>query len=427
MKCYINGIILDGTKDMKPVADKAIITDGNRIVKIIDNNIINKEEYDEIINLDGKYIMPGLINLHIHLPASGKPSKKKKNPKKLVKLILKNNLTKKLGVLIEKKFAQTELLSGVTTIRTVGGVANFDTIVRDNINSGKYIGPRILASNMAISVPEGHMAGSLAYEVKNINEASIYTNKIISEKPDLIKLMITGGVLDAKVEGEPGELKMSPDIVKEVTSIAHKHNLKCAAHVESPEGVKVALLNGVDTIEHGAKPDEEIIKLFKEHNAALVSTLSPAIPYALFDRTITGISSVEQHNGKIVFDGIISCAKACLENDILVGLGTDVGCPYITHYNIFRELYYFHKYLNVSNSFALHTATLVNAKILGLDNIIGSIEENKLADFIITKENPLDNLEALRNISYVVADGKIIKNPKVKKYTKVEKVLDKYM
>ena len=115
---------------------------------------------------------------------------------------------------------------------------------------------------------------------------------------------------------------------------AHKLGLKVAAHAESPEGVKIALENGVDTIEHGAKPDDEMIELFKKTGASLVATLSPALPYALFDRSVSNITDVEQHNGKIVFDGIIECAKACLENGIPVGLGTDTGCPYVTHYDI---------------------------------------------------------------------------------------------
>lgn len=95
-------------------------------------------------------------------------------------------------------FAKTQLLSGVTTIRTVGGIADFDTFVRDEINSGKRIGPRILASNMAVSVHGGHMAGSLAYEASSPEEAASYVDIIAKDKPDIIKLMITGGVLDAE-------------------------------------------------------------------------------------------------------------------------------------------------------------------------------------------------------------------------------------
>lgn len=95
-------------------------------------------------------------------------------------------------------------MSGVTTIRSVGGIQDFDSRLRDQINQEKVVGPRILAGNMAISVPGGHMTGSLAYEVHSSEEDAGFVRKIAQDKPDLIKLMITGGVLDAEKKGEPG-------------------------------------------------------------------------------------------------------------------------------------------------------------------------------------------------------------------------------
>ncbi len=423
---YINGIILDGSENMEPATGKAILTDGEKIEKIISAEKFEALSGYEKVDLKGKYIMPGLINLHLHLPSSGKPKKKESDPVKLVKLITSNGLFRKIGIKICIDAAKTQLLSGVTTIRTSGGVANFDSQIRDRINKKELIGPRILAADMAVSVEGGHMAHSLAYVANSPQEAAGYVRKIAEGKPDWIKLMITGGVLDAKVKGEPGELKMPPEYVKAACDEAHKLGFKVAAHVESPEGVKCALKNGVDSIEHGAKPDAEIIKLFKEKNAFLVATISPALPFAKFDRGTTHISEVAQYNGKIVFEGILDCAKACLENGIPVGLGTDTGCPYITHYDMWRELNYFHKYCGVSNAFALYTATKRNAELAGVGDITGSIEPGKSADFVVTRENPLENLEALRNIDMVVFRGEITKNPAVKKMPDVEAQLDKY-
>ena len=147
-----------------------------------------------------------------------------------------------------------------------------------------------------------------------------------------------------------------------------------AAHVESPEGVRVALENGVDSIEHGAKLDADMIRLFRERGTFLCTTLSPALPYALFDRSITHATEVEQYNGNVVFEGIIDFAKAAIENDIPVVLGNDVGCPWITQYDFWRELYYFHKYVGVSNQFALYTATSRSAEMAGIGGITGTIE-----------------------------------------------------
>lgn len=421
-KAYINGFILDGTENMSAFKG-TIITENDKIIDILPADADIKD--CEKIDLCGKYIMPGLINLHIHLPASGKPKKKQTDAKKLVKLITRNAFTKKIAYLLCAGSVKTQLMSGVTTVRTVGGILNVDSKIRDDVNAGKVVGPRILAADMAVSVPDGHMAGSLAYEAKSAEEAAEYVEKIAEGKPDLIKLMITGGVLDATEKGEPGVLKMPAEYVKAACDKAHSLGLVVASHVESPEGVRVALENGVDTIEHGAMPDDDIIRLFKERGASLVATLSPAMPYAMFDREVSHITEMEQFNGEVVFKGIVECAKACLANGISVGLGTDTGCPYITHYNMWREVYFFHRLCGASNAFALHTATLGNARIVGIDKETGSIEKGKSADFVITENNPLENLEALRNISAVVFRGKYYADPKVKKMANVEAELDK--
>lgn len=382
--------------------------------------------YEEI-DLQGKYILPGLINMHVHLAGNGKPQKKQRDNEALVKKIMSNGLTKAIAYHMVCGFAKDELYSGVTTIRTVGGLGDFDTRLRDDIAAGKKPGPRILAANEGISVPGGHMAGSVAIAAGSIEEALQHLEIAKAQKVDLVKLMITGGVLDAKEKGVPGELKMAPEMVKAVCDKAHAMGYKVAAHVESPKGVKVALQNGVDSIEHGAKADEEMIALFKEHNAFLCTTLSPALPYALFDRSITNASEVEQFNGNVVFEGIIDCAKAAIANDIPVVLGNDVGCPWITQYDFWRELYYFHKYVGVSNTFALYTATCRGAEMAGIGDITGTLEPGKCADMIVVEKNPLEDIRALRNVDMVVSQGKVLRSPKVKKKQIVETELDKFL
>ena len=197
---YTNGVLLDGSADMQPQRGMVLRTDGEKILDIV------PEGTDltgfEIVDLKGGYLMPGLINLHVHLPASGSP-KKQGNPRKLVKFMTSMALTRRIALAMCEGYAKTQLLSGVTTIRTVGGIADIDTRLRGRIAAGKCDGPRILAADMAVSVPGGHMAGSLAYEATSAAQAAEDVRKIAQGKPDLIKLMITGGVLDAKKKGEP--------------------------------------------------------------------------------------------------------------------------------------------------------------------------------------------------------------------------------
>ena len=402
---------------------QVILVENERITEILPAEEAGKRNlkasgYEEI-DLQGKYILPGLINMHVHLAGNGKPQKKQRDNEALVKKIMSNGLTKAIAYHMVCGFAKDELYSGVTTIRTVGGLGDFDTRLRDDIAAGKKPGPRILAANEGISVPGGHMAGSVAIAAGSIEEALQHLEIAKAQKVDLVKLMITGGVLDAKEKGVPGELKMAPEMVKAVCDKAHAMGYKVAAHVESPKGVKVALQNGVDSIEHGAKADEEMIALFKEHNAFLCTTLSPALPYALFDRSITNASEVEQFNGNVVFEGIIDCAKAAIANDIPVVLGNDVGCPWITQYDFWRELYYFHKYVGVSNTFALYTATCRGAEMAGIGDITGTL--------IVVEKNPLEDIRALRNVDMVVSQGKVLRSPKVKKKQIVETELDKFL
>lgn len=428
---FTNGKILNGTKDMQVQEGQVILVGNERITEILPAEEAGKRNlkasgYEEI-DLQGKYILPGLINMHVHLAGNGKPQKKQRDNEALVKKIMSNGLTKAIAYHMVCGFAKDELYSGVTTIRTVGGLGDFDARLRDDIAAGKKPGPRILAANEGISVPGGHMAGSVAIAAGSIEEALQHLEIAKAQKVDLVKLMITGGVLDAKEKGVPGELKMAPEMVKAVCDKAHAMGYKVAAHVESPKGVKVALQNGVDSIEHGAKADEEMIALFKEHNAFLCTTLSPALPYALFDRSITNASEVEQFNGNVVFEGIIDCAKAAIANDIPVVLGNDVGCPWITQYDFWRELYYFHKYVGVSNTFALYTATCRGAEMAGIGDITGTLEPGKCADMIVVEKNPLEDIRALRNVDMVVSQGKVLRSPKVKKKQIVETELDKFL
>ena len=477
---YIGGIILDGTKDMAPQRGKTVIVENGRISAILSAGDLLPSDC-EIINLQGCFLMPGLINLHVHLNSDGKPSGRKKTQEdyvRLVKLATSGRVAGALARAMIRGYAKTELLSGVTTIRTVGGIADYDGQIRNEIEEGCLLrerawragkfggtekissplravrtgmsripagsaapeglgaaflrgnigtvmpGPRILAGNTGISVPGGHVAGSLAYPASTPEEAVQYVRKIAAGRPDLIKLMVTGGIMDAAKEGEPGVLKMQPEIIEAACKEAHALGLTVAAHTESTEGVVAALRGGVDTIEHGAMPTDEMMDLFRETGAALVTTISPVLPLALLEIEKTHVRPMDRYNAGIVLRGIIECARRALAEGIPVGLGTDTGCPYVTHYDMWRELQYFHNFCGVTRAFALHTATLGNAKIAGISSETGSIEPGKAADFLITAGDPLEGLNALRKPHMVVARGVRIDRPVLKKEIEIEHALD---
>ena len=323
---YINTNVLDGTEGMEVLENHVVVVEGRRIADVApqaDADLSGCETFD----LKGAYLLPGLVNMHVHLAGNGKPQKKQRDNEALVKKIMASSLTRAVAYRLVSEYARLELHSGVTTIRTVGGLGDFDTRVRDDAAAGKLEAPRILAANMGISVPGGHMAGSVAIAANNIPEALAQVEAARSQGVDLIKLMITGGVLDAKEKGTPGELKMEPDMVRAVCDKAHGLGFIVAAHVESTEGVRMALECGVDSIEHGAAPTEEVMRLFKEGNSFLCTTLSPALPYALFDRSVSCASEVEQFNGNMVLRVLSPMLRRLLSRGFPWHLAMTLGVP----------------------------------------------------------------------------------------------------
>lgn len=268
------------------------------------------------------------------------------------------------------------------------------------------------------------MEGTVAEGMIEIQDFVNFVNSNIDSGVDWIKIMITGGVLDAKLRGFPGEMRMNAEQVKACCDTAHARGVKVCAHVESPEGVIVAAQCGVDTIEHGSDMEAAELNALIENDAALICTISPAVCIARLNPDELGVKEMVQYNSEVLMQSMIKGTKKCLEAGVKVGLGTDTGCPYITHYDMWRELEYFHLFCDVSREEALYAATLSNATILGIDKETGSIEEGKIADFIVSKTNPLEGFEALRELEMVVHCGKEIAKPKVDKFPACEKALD---
>lgn len=427
---FRNATVLDGTENMEPRIGQTVLVEDGRIAAVgpaveVDAPIGARE-----LDLGGAYLLPGLINMHVHLCGSGRPTSAG-DAGALMKR-LDNPVGRAIVRGLLRKRAQQQLASGVTTVRGAGDPLYGDIAVRDEFNAGKHVGPRLIAPGTGVTVPGGHGAGLFAQIAESPEDAAELVREIAAHGADVIKLFVTGGVFDAEKVGEPGVLRMSEEVARAACEAAHRLGLSVMAHVESTEGVRVALRAGVDTIEHGAPMTPEIVDLYRGgagtqlegRTPSVTCTISPALPFVKLPPEKTHSTEVQKANGDIVCEGIVQSARDALAAGIPVGLGTDSSCPYVTQYDMWREVAYFAKYVGVSNAFALHTATAVNARLLGLGDETGTVEVGKSADLIVVDANPLDDLSALRDVRHVMCRGTFVERPRVKHIAELDEELD---
>ena len=329
----------------------------------------------------GKIVMPGLINAHTHLFSQGKPlNPKLATPKgqRMVATFAHSPLGKPYMAATVKHNATTLLESGVTTIRTLGDVGYEVVTLRDQIDAGQILGPRILASGPLMAIPEGHGAPLIALTSGTPEEARTAVAQNLKAGVNAIKIAATGGVTDAQEIGEAGSPQMSVEQMRAICDEAHQYGVIVGAHAQSPEGVRRSLLAGVDTIEHGSVLDDELIGMFR-HNpnalrgySALIPTLSAGLPLTLLGQDVTGITDIQLENSKNVVGGMVSGARQAHEAGLMIGVGTDTGMTFVPQYATWRELELLVAYAGFSPAEALHAATAVNASILGVDAETGS-------------------------------------------------------
>ena len=433
----VNCNIIDGNKDSKIISNGVILiknigAEGEKvgvIEKVGTKTEINIPPDYKIVDLKEAYILPGLINAHCHLFGSGKPMKimnlSDSTMKKLMKI-----LSTPFGIMLGKNMMESNITNalnaGVTTLRSMGDPFYLDVKLRKKIEKGKFIGPRLLVAGLGLCPTGGH-GGMLGFVADDKGEIRKRIRQNVRQEVDHIKILSTGGVMDAKMIGEAGRPQMTVEEIETACFEAHRAGLLVATHCESTEGMKEALEGGVDSIEHGAFIPDDMIPLFKNNPKSLrgftsvTPTISAGMAMATLPYKDTKITPIKFENAKLIEKGMIQCLQKAYESNIRFACGTDASVPYSTHYGVWKELKYYMNYTKMSAKEAIYFATKNTAELLGIDNITGTIEAGKSADLQVVQENPLENIDALGNISKVVIRGYLINHPKVKQIKKLEK------
>lgn len=416
-----NCAILDVEKDTPPATGYCLLFDSDTglIEKIAPAASFTIPSGYEGIDLSGRMVMPGLINAHAHLISSGKPSLGMNKRTLLLLRFLKTGMGKKVALSFMKKNIANAVNAGVTTLRSMGDPCYYDRAARDLVEGGSAEGPRLLVSGKLICATGGHGDMLTPLIIDSPWEGRRAVRRNYGMQVDHIKLISTGGVTDSRMVGQAGQVEMTVEEIAAICDEAHRRSLLVGCHAESTRGVREALLGGVDTIEHGAAFDDEILGLFlKNPNSlrgysAYIPTLSA--PCAILNNPMPSYwDEVKQKNAELVFEGQKRGVRQAVEAGVTIGCGTDAGVPFVTHYDVWKELTLLMEYGGMSAREAIRAATIQNAEILGIEGSTGSLKEGKRADLMVLKGDPLDSIETLAEPLMVVAGGKLIRNPRVR-------------
>lgn len=426
---YKNCTMIDIAADGCLRAGTDIFTDGDRIADIRPTG--GSTDGYEVYDATGLFAMPGLVNAHAHLFGTGTPSKviSGGGSQKLVLKLVATPLGKVVLKMLVRSACRQELNSGVTTLRGMGDFRGSDIAVRDEIRKGKggAAGLQLLVSGPALTAPGGHGDGTFALTGSTPEEFAALVAENAADGADIIKICITGGVTDAKKKGEPGEVKMTAEQVRAACEKAHALGKRVAAHVQSKEGIEIAAACGVDTVEHGAHMSEEAASALKARGGAVVATYTPAYPYYKLPPSVTKLDDVRVFNSGVVLEGMTACVKDAYAHGVTVAMGTDASCPFSTQYGMWREVIYFARLGGFGMKKALYAATMGGAEALGLAHTTGSLEKGKRADILLLAQDPVKEPRTLSAPVAVVAGGRLIAKPKVKRNKNTERILDGLM
>lgn len=383
-KLYIHAqTLIDGISDA-PKKDQLIIIEDDKIIQI--------EEYHEINEdvIHANVVTPGFFNCHVHIlyPVG-------------FKFDTQFSLMEK--AFYAQKHCKEYLESGVTFIRVVGTEENYDLQIKEAIENHVIEGPHMYCASKVICMTGGHgWQEGIEADGKDACLKAVRTQ--LRSGVDLIKIMVTGGVMTKGVE--PGNAQFTVDEMKVMIEEAHKAGRKTATHAQGLQGIKNALYAGIDSIEHGCFLDDECLERMKEQNTFLVPTL--CAPQCIIDKGVeNGVAQYMVDKTLKVKDAHVESVKKAYEKGIPIALGTDAGTPFNYHNNTAYEMELLAR-LNIPNMDILKMATINSARCVGVEKDYGSIEVGKQADLVCLNENPLENISNVRKINRVIQSGKIV-------------------
>ena len=394
------GKLIDGKSD-RVQSRISIVVDGNTIVDI-QEGFISSNDFENYIDLRNHTVLPGLMDMHVHF--GGEYLSKAESPLKV---------EREMEAILATQHALVTFKSGFTTVRQVGDSGLVAISLRDAINAGKVIGPRIFAAGKTIATTGGHAdptngkaLDDYAYPlpeqgvVNGPYEVYPAVRQRYKDGADGIKITVTGGVLSPAKSGDNPQF--TQEEVDAVVSAAKDYGMWVAVHAHGAEGMKRAIKAGVDSIEHGTFMDDEAMDLMIENGTYYVPTISAGVWVAEKSKIDNFFPEIVRPKAASVGPQISGTFKKAHKRGVKIAFGTDAGVQ--KHGTNWKEFVYMVEN-GMSEMKAIQSATMETAKLLRIEDKLGSIEEGKLADMIAVKGNPLDDISILENIEVIIKDG----------------------
>jgi len=358
-----------------------LLIDGDRIAAIGKGKPPGDLPVHDHVDLEGQTLLPGFIDCHVHLRTDGVADPRAQAAAD----------TDALAILRSARNALRTLQAGITTIRDCGSRNGIDFALREAAKQGICKTPRLVLSGMVICMTGGH-GWQLGIEADGVDDVRQVARSQIKAGADNVKMIASGGILTPGTEiGSP---QFTIDELRAGVEEAHSAGKTCCAHAHGASAVKNATVAGFDSVEHGYFIDDEGIALMLEHGTFLVGT-SAAVRNVVVHGVAAGILPDAVRKAESAIDMHIEGFKKAHKAGVRLAMGTDSGVPFTNHGKNLDELAYMVE-MGLSPSEAICVGTLESAKLLKMDDRVGSLEIGKLADLVVVDGNPLDDIEVLR-------------------------------